>query len=148
MPHDLYRLQLIHGHTHRTFPGERLWTVAQLLQPATIRFLRVRNRDGYDIYIHPDAWDQNAGYILVDLDHADANVVDRMRHNGHQPCLKPLLRVLNVDVAGKARPFAVDRDAARYVTIRAAGLRSAASKRKTWDCSLVRGTADLFDAFR
>jgi GNAT superfamily N-acetyltransferase len=87
MPHDLYRLCLIHAYTHRPFPGERLWTTAQLLSPATVRFLRVRNRDGYDIYIHPDAWDQNAGYILVDLDHADATVVDHMHRNGHQPCL-------------------------------------------------------------
>jgi RepB DNA-primase from phage plasmid len=87
MPHDLYRVRLIHAHTNRPFPGERLWAAAQLLNPATIRFLRVRNRDGYDIYIHPDAWDQNAGYILVDLDHADVNVVDCMRRNGHQPCV-------------------------------------------------------------
>jgi hypothetical protein len=87
MPHHLYGLQLIHAYTHRPFPGERVWTAQQLLQPATIRFLRARNRDGFDIYIRPDAWDQNAGYILVDLDDADAHVMDRMRHNGHHPCL-------------------------------------------------------------
>jgi hypothetical protein len=87
MPHDLYSLQLIHAHTHRPFPGERVWTAEQLLQPATIRFLRARNRDGFDIYIRPDAWDQNAGYVLVDLDDAEAHVMDRMRHNGHHPCL-------------------------------------------------------------
>lgn len=87
MPHDLYSLRLIHAHTHRPFPGERVWTAEQLFQPATIRFLRARNRDGFDIYIRPDAWDQNAGYILVDLDDADAHVMDRMRRNGHHPCL-------------------------------------------------------------
>jgi hypothetical protein len=87
MPHNLYCLRLIHSQTHRPFPGERVWTAEQLLQPATIRFLRARNRDGFDIYIRPDAWDQNAGYILVDLDRADADVVGRMRRNGHQPCL-------------------------------------------------------------
>jgi DNA primase RepB-like protein len=87
MPHNLYCLRLIHCQTHRPFPGERVWTAEQLLQPATIRFLRTRNRDGFDIYIRPDAWDQNAGYILVDLDRADADVVGRMRRNGHQPCL-------------------------------------------------------------
>ena len=87
MPHDLYCLRLIHSQTHRPFPGERVWTAHQLLQPATIRFLRARNRDGFDIFIRPDAWDQNGGYILVDLDRADPNVVDRMRRNGHHPCL-------------------------------------------------------------
>jgi hypothetical protein len=87
MPHGLYSLRLIHAHTHRPFPGERVWTAEQLLQPATIRFLRARNRDGFDIYIRPDAWDQNAGYVLVDLDDADAHVMDRMRRNGHHPCL-------------------------------------------------------------
>jgi hypothetical protein len=85
MPYDLYSLRLIHAHTHRPFPGERVWTAEQLFQPATIRFLRVRNRDGFDIYIRPDAWDQNAGYILVDLDDADAHVLDRMRRHGHHP---------------------------------------------------------------
>ena len=87
MPHDLYGLRLIHAHTHRPFPGERVWTAEQLFQPATIRFLRAHNRDGFDIYIRPDAWDQNAGYILVDLDDADAHVMDRMRRHGHHPCL-------------------------------------------------------------
>ena len=87
MPHDLYGLRLIHAHTHRPFPGERVWTGEQLLQPATIGFLRARNRDGFDIYIRPDAWDQNAGYVLVDLDDADAHVMDCMRRHGHHPCL-------------------------------------------------------------
>jgi hypothetical protein len=87
MPHDLYFLRLIHGQTHRPFPGERVWTADQLLRPATIRFLRARNCHGFDIFIRPDAWDQNAGYVLVDLDRTNTNVVDRMRRNGHQPCL-------------------------------------------------------------
>jgi hypothetical protein len=87
MPHDLYQIRLIHSRTHRALPGERLWTAAQLLNPATIGFLRARNRDGYDIYIRPDSWDQNAGYILVDLDRADAHVMEWMRRNGHHPCL-------------------------------------------------------------
>ena len=87
MPHDLYCIRLIHSRTHRPFPGERLWTTDQLLQPATVRFLRARNREGFDIYIRPDAWDQNAGYILVDLDCADIEIIDRMRRHGHHPCL-------------------------------------------------------------
>ena len=86
-PHDPYQIRLIHSWTHRALPGARLWTATQLLNPATIGFLRARNRDGYDIYIRPDGWDQNAGYILVDLDRADAHVIERMRRNGHHPCL-------------------------------------------------------------
>lgn len=87
MPHDLYLIRLIHSCTHRAFPGERLWTAAQLLDPATVAFLRVRNRGGWDVYLQPYARNQNAGYILVDLDHADAQVVERMRGHGHHPCL-------------------------------------------------------------
>lgn len=87
MPHDLYRILLIDSYTHRASPGERLWTATQLLHPATIGFLRVRNREGCDVYMQAYAGDQNAGYILVDLDHADDRVVERMRRNGHHPCL-------------------------------------------------------------
>jgi hypothetical protein len=54
---------------------------------STLRFLRARNREGCDVYIHPYAGNQNAGYILVDLDRADPVVVDRMRANGHDPCV-------------------------------------------------------------
>lgn len=87
MPHDLYLVRLIHNRTRRPFPGERLWSTAQLLHPATVSFLRIRNREGCDVYIHPYADGQNAGYILLDLDCAAAGVVERIRHNGHNPCL-------------------------------------------------------------
>ena len=87
MPNDLYLVRLIHNLTGRPFPGERLWTAAQLVGAATIRFLRARNCEGCDIYLHPYAGDQNAGYILVDLDHADSAVMDLMRANGHDPCV-------------------------------------------------------------
>jgi hypothetical protein len=53
MPHKLYLIRLIHHHTRKPFPGERLWTAAQLMQAATIRFLRVRNREGCDVYMQP-----------------------------------------------------------------------------------------------
>jgi hypothetical protein len=87
MPHDLYLVRVIHNQTRRAFPGERLWTAAQLLNPGTVRFLRVRNREGCDIYIQPYADDQNAGYILLDLDRADGKVLHQMRSNGHDPCV-------------------------------------------------------------
>src|SRR6266496_5684588 len=70
MPHSLFLIRLIHYSTRRPFPGERLWTATQLLSPATVRFLRIRNREGCDVYIWPCAEDQNAGYILLDLDRA------------------------------------------------------------------------------
>jgi hypothetical protein len=87
MPNELYLIRLIHHQTHRPFPGERLWTATQLLHPATIGFLRIRNGEGCDVYIQPYAENQNAGYILVDLDHADPMVVEVMRANGHDPCV-------------------------------------------------------------
>jgi len=87
MPNDLYLVRLIHNRTGRPFPGERLWTATQLVGAPTLRFLRARNREGCDVYIHPYAGNQNAGYILVDLDRADPLVVDRMRAHGHDPCV-------------------------------------------------------------
>lgn len=87
MPNELYLVRLIHNQTGRPFPGERLWTAAQLVGTATIRFLRVRNCEGCDVYIQPYAGKQNAGYILVDLDRADPMVVNLMRANGHDPCV-------------------------------------------------------------
>lgn len=87
MPHDLYLVRLIHCQTKRAFPGERLWTAAQLIHPATVRFLRVRNREGCDVYIQPYAEERNPGYILVDLDHAGLAVVETMRTAGHEPCV-------------------------------------------------------------
>jgi RepB DNA-primase from phage plasmid len=87
MPHDTYRLRLIHHQTRRPLQGERVWSARELLEEANLRFLRIRNREGFDIYLHPHAWDQNAGYILLDLDHARQGVLHRMRHNGHDPCV-------------------------------------------------------------
>lgn len=87
MPCELYLIRLIHHATRRAFPGERLWTAAQLMNVATVRFLRVRNREGCDVYIQPYAEDRNAGYILVDLDHAGPAVLETMRAHGHEPCV-------------------------------------------------------------
>jgi hypothetical protein len=64
-----------------------LWTPTELLHTAIIKFLRIRNREGFDVYIHPYEYDQNAGYILLDLDSTDAGVVHRMRDHGHDPCV-------------------------------------------------------------
>jgi hypothetical protein len=87
MPHDLYLVRLIHHQTRRAFPGERLWTAMELLHPATVRFLRVRNREGCDVYIQPYTEKQNPGYVLVDLDHTSPETVEMMRAHGHEPCV-------------------------------------------------------------
>ena len=87
MPHDLYLVRLIHHATRKPFPGERLWTAAQLTGAATVRFLRLRNREGCDIYIHPYAEHRNAGYVLLDLDAADPMVLEAMRTDGIEPCV-------------------------------------------------------------
>ena len=86
MPSDSYLIRLIHHSTRKPFPGERLWSAAQLLLEPTIRFLRARNREGFDVYFRPYALDHNAGYILVDLDCVQPMVLADMRDNGHEPC--------------------------------------------------------------
>ena len=87
MPNELYLVRLIHNLTGRPFPGERIWTADQLARETTIRFLRARNGEGCDVYIHPYAGNQNAGYILVDLDCAELTAVGVMRTYGHDPCV-------------------------------------------------------------
>src|SRR5439155_1946856 len=87
MPNELYLVRLIHQQTQRAFPGERLWTAEQLGSAATVRFLRVRNREGCDVYVQRYAGDQNAGYLLVDLDRAPSTAIATMRAHGHDPCV-------------------------------------------------------------
>jgi len=67
MPHDLFLVRLIHHATRRPFPGERIWTPTELLNPATVRFLRIRNREGCDVYIWPCAENQNAGATFCSI---------------------------------------------------------------------------------
>ena len=87
MPNELYLIRLIHQQSRKAFPGERLWTATQLQQANAIRFLRARNCEGCDVYIYPYAGNQNAGYILADLDSAEPAVLDRMRADGLTPCV-------------------------------------------------------------
>jgi hypothetical protein len=87
MPCERYLVRLIHHHTRKPFPGERLWTASQFLGESTVRFLRARNREGFDIYFRPYALRHNAGYILVDLDRAAPTVLDVMCAHGHAPCV-------------------------------------------------------------
>jgi len=86
MPSDIYLIRLIHHATRRPFSGERIWPATQILREPTIRFLRARNREGFDVYFRPYALDHNAGYILVDLDCAQPAILTAMRDNRHEPC--------------------------------------------------------------
>jgi DNA primase RepB-like protein len=85
MPCCLYEVRLIHSGSHQPYPGVRRWTASQLLDPATVRFLRIRNREGYDVYFRPYADDHNAGYILLDLDHPLPGTFAALRVQGHEP---------------------------------------------------------------
>jgi hypothetical protein len=87
MPNDYYLLRLIHHRTRQPFPAESLWSKVQLSRGAMVRFLRLRNRAGFDIYFRPWAEKKNAGYILLDLDAADLSIVQTMRDAGHEPCV-------------------------------------------------------------
>jgi hypothetical protein len=87
MPCDYYQVRLIHGSTRKPFPGDRVWSAVQLTHAAMVAFLRLRNREGYDIFFHPFAGPRNAGYILVDLDRAADQIIEAMRANGHEPCV-------------------------------------------------------------
>src|SRR4030095_6407934 len=87
MPNELYLVRLIHAVTKSCCPGERLWTASLLTHGATVRFLRARNRDGFDVYLYPYADRSNSGYILVDLDCPQPQVIPTMRAQGHEPCV-------------------------------------------------------------
>jgi hypothetical protein len=85
LPCRLYEVRLIDGDSRQAYPGVRQWTASQLCEPATVGFLRIRNREGYDVYFRPYAEDHNAGYILLDLDCPAAGILARLRAQGHEP---------------------------------------------------------------
>ena len=87
MPNDFYLVSLIHGSTHRPAPGERLWTADELARATVVRFLRARNRQGFNVYLLPYGGHGNAGYIFLDLDQPRPRVLEAMRAHGHQPCV-------------------------------------------------------------
>jgi hypothetical protein len=87
MPCRLYEVRLIHSVSRKPYPGVRQWTLLQLSNLATVRFLRIRNREGYDVYFRPYAGDHNAGYILLDLDQPVPGILARLRAQGHDPCV-------------------------------------------------------------
>jgi hypothetical protein len=87
MPCRLYEVRLIHSGSRKPYPGVRQWTRFQLSDPATVGFLRIRNREGYDVYFRPYAGNHNASYILLDLDDPVPGILARLREQGHEPCV-------------------------------------------------------------
>jgi RepB DNA-primase from phage plasmid len=87
MPNDFYFVRMIHWLTRKPCPGERIWDAGHLARGSVVRFLRARNLQGHDIYLLPYAEQRNAGYILLDLDHATPAILSLMRSNGHEPCV-------------------------------------------------------------
>jgi len=85
LPCSRYEVRLIHAERHFAYPGVRHWTAAQLVDPATVRFLRIRNGQGYDVYFRPYAADHHAGYILLDLDRPCPGILSRLRAQEHAP---------------------------------------------------------------
>jgi hypothetical protein len=87
MPCRLYEVRLIHSGSRKPYPGLRQWTRSQLSDLATVGFLRIRNREDYDVYFRPYAGDHNPGYILLDLDDPVPAILTRLRAQGHEPCV-------------------------------------------------------------
>jgi RepB DNA-primase from phage plasmid len=130
MPCGLYEVRLIHSGSHRPYPGVRRWTASQLSDPAAVRFLRIRNREGYDVYFRPYADDHNAGYVLLDLDRPLPGVIAALRAQGHEPSvvvqtspgrLQAWIRVSNEPLS----PALATRIAKRLAQLYAADLASA-----------------------
>lgn len=87
MPCRQYEVRLIHSGSRQPYPGVRHWPADQLSDRATVGFLRIRNREGYDVYFRPYAGAHHAGYILLDLDHPVAGILARLPIQGHEPCV-------------------------------------------------------------
>lgn len=133
MPCCQYEVRLIHSISRKPYPGVRRWTASQFSDPATVSFLRIRNREGYDVYFRPYAGSHlNAGYILLDLDDPVPGILARLRAQDHEPCVvvasspgrwqawirvspEPLLPALATRVAKRlALMYAADRASADW----------------------------------
>jgi len=90
---------LIHQVTRSAFPGERLWTAAHLGEERTIRSMRIRNREGCDVYIQTYAENRNASYLVLDLDNGDPIALSSRQIDYAQ---RPKLHVLGANTAAPA----------------------------------------------
>lgn len=80
-----FELRLIHETSRAPYPGRRIWPAPLIIRAAS--FLRLRNKEGYNVYFRPYAGHLNAGCILVDLDRAPSKPLEQMRSDGLAPCL-------------------------------------------------------------
>jgi hypothetical protein len=87
MPNKFYLIRLIHSVERKPAPAKRLWTAEELARNRVVHSLRADNRLGFNVYLWPYAERRNAGYILLDLDHARPDVLQDMRIHGHEPCV-------------------------------------------------------------
>ena len=152
MPCARYEVRLIHSVSRQPYPGVRQWTSFQLSDPVTVGFLRIRNREGYDVYFRPYAGDHNAGYILLDLDQPVPGIRARLRAQGHEPCVvvetspgrwqawihfshEPLLPALATRVAKQlAEIYGADRASADWRHLgRLAGFTNRKPRRRRMD---------------
>lgn len=85
MPCLFYEVRLIHSGSRQPYPGVRRWTASRLLDPAILRFLRIRNGEGYEVYFRPYVGSHNAGYILLDLDQPTPGILRSLQAHGHEP---------------------------------------------------------------
>lgn len=85
MAWPVFEIRLIHQISRTPYPGQRLWTQSEVIRAA--KFLRLRNKEGFSVYFRPYAGNLNAGCVLVDLDRCTTGSVERMRADGHAPCV-------------------------------------------------------------
>lgn len=79
-----YEVRLIDAACH-TCRATRYWTAPQLLAGDTLRFLRIRNREGCEVYFRPHAGALCAGYLLLDFDHGPCPRT-ALQAAQHTPC--------------------------------------------------------------
>jgi len=140
MPCDYYQIRLIHGSTRKPFPGDRVWSAVQLTRAATVAFLRLRNREGYDIFFQPFAGPRNAGYVLVDLDRAADQIIETMRANGHEPCVALRTSPGHLQAWIRVSPMPLDPPIATSVAAHLAALYGADRASADWrHCGRLAG---------
>jgi hypothetical protein len=73
LPHGTYMIRLVHADSGRAIKRE--WQARELLHPASIRFLRARNFEGFHVFIRP----ADCCYVLIDLDTDPLAAIEQMK---------------------------------------------------------------------
>lgn len=81
----VYEVRLVDSAQHAC-RATRYWSAAQLLAPATARFLRLCNRQSCEVYFRPHAAATETAYLLLDFDVRPCPLA-ALRSAGHSPCL-------------------------------------------------------------